>query len=114
MTAGDSFIELRIRLSRDSPGPAMNEVTRILSGLQQGDRRAAAELLPLVYDELRKLAARRPQLILTSRIKLLAEQLRHGFLGTIDIIDVQPQLFTDLCWRQILYDVHLECLKGFC
>jgi RNA polymerase sigma factor (TIGR02999 family) len=37
----------------------MNEVTRILTGVGQGDPRAAAELLPLVYDELRKLAARR-------------------------------------------------------
>ena len=37
----------------------MNEVTRILSDLQHGDPRAAAELLPLVYDELRKLAAQR-------------------------------------------------------
>src|SRR3954464_8894239 len=38
---------------------AMNDVTRILSELQQGDRHAAGLLLPLVYDELRKLAARR-------------------------------------------------------
>ena len=37
----------------------MNDVTRILSDLQQGDPRAAAELLPLVYDELRRLAAQR-------------------------------------------------------
>jgi RNA polymerase sigma factor (TIGR02999 family) len=35
----------------------MSEVTRILSAIQQGDPRAAAQLLPLVYDELRKLAA---------------------------------------------------------
>lgn len=35
----------------------MNEVTRILSTLPEGDPRAAAELLPLVYDELRRLAA---------------------------------------------------------
>jgi RNA polymerase sigma factor (TIGR02999 family) len=35
----------------------MNDVTRILSALEQGDAHAAAELLPLVYDELRKLAA---------------------------------------------------------
>lgn len=34
----------------------MNDVTRILSSLGQGDPKAAAELLPLVYDELRKLA----------------------------------------------------------
>ena len=37
--------------------PTMNEVTRLLDQLQQGDRYAAARLLPLVYDELRKLAA---------------------------------------------------------
>ena len=35
----------------------MNEVTRILSAIEQGDPRAAEQLLPLVYDELRKLAA---------------------------------------------------------
>src|SRR5262245_50504181 len=35
----------------------MNEVTRILSAIDQGDPRAAEQLLPLVYDELRKLAA---------------------------------------------------------
>ena len=36
----------------------MTEVTRILSALQQGDPTAAEQLLPLVYDELRRLAAR--------------------------------------------------------
>ena len=35
----------------------MNDVTRVLQSLEQGDPRAAEELLPLVYDELRKLAA---------------------------------------------------------
>jgi len=35
----------------------MNDVTRILSALANGDRQAAGELLPLVYDELRRLAA---------------------------------------------------------
>jgi RNA polymerase sigma factor (TIGR02999 family) len=35
----------------------MSEVTRVLSAIEQGDPHAAAELLPLVYDELRKLAA---------------------------------------------------------
>jgi RNA polymerase sigma factor (TIGR02999 family) len=37
----------------------MNEVTRILSGIEAGDPHAAAQLLPLVYDELRKLAAQK-------------------------------------------------------
>ena len=35
----------------------MSEVTRILSAIEQGDAHAAGQLLPLVYDELRKLAA---------------------------------------------------------
>jgi RNA polymerase sigma factor (TIGR02999 family) len=35
----------------------MSEVTRILSAIEQGDPSAAEQLLPLVYDELRKLAA---------------------------------------------------------
>ncbi len=37
----------------------MNDVTRILSAIEQGDPAAAERLLPLVYDELRKLAAQR-------------------------------------------------------
>lgn len=35
----------------------MSEITRILSAIEQGDMHAADQLLPLVYDELRKLAA---------------------------------------------------------
>jgi RNA polymerase sigma factor (TIGR02999 family) len=35
----------------------MNEVTRILGAVARGDAQAARELLPLVYDELRRLAA---------------------------------------------------------
>ena len=37
----------------------MNEVTRILSAIEQGDPSAASQLLPLVYDELRRLAAQK-------------------------------------------------------
>src|SRR5690349_9834295 len=37
----------------------MAEVTRLIEAASQGDRRAAADLLPLVYDELRRLAAAR-------------------------------------------------------
>src|ERR1700752_1829377 len=50
--------------SRDAPerpsvAVSMNDVTGILSAVEQGDARAAEQLLPLVYDELRKLAAQR-------------------------------------------------------
>jgi RNA polymerase sigma factor (TIGR02999 family) len=37
----------------------MNDVTRILSAIEAGDAHAPEQLLPLVYDELRRLAARR-------------------------------------------------------
>jgi RNA polymerase sigma factor (TIGR02999 family) len=37
----------------------MSEVTRILSAIERGDPHAAEQLLPLVYDELRKLAAQK-------------------------------------------------------
>src|SRR6516225_8421028 len=37
----------------------MNDITRILSAIEQGDLHAAEQLLPLVYEELRKLAAQK-------------------------------------------------------
>jgi RNA polymerase sigma factor (TIGR02999 family) len=37
----------------------MNDVTRILSAIERGDSAAAGQLLPLIYDELRKLAAQK-------------------------------------------------------
>src|SRR5262249_5098858 len=38
---------------------SMNDVTRILSAVEQGEAGASEQLLPLVYDELRNLAARK-------------------------------------------------------
>jgi RNA polymerase sigma factor (TIGR02999 family) len=40
-------------------GSHMHEVTQILSAIQQGDPQAAEQLLPLVYDALRRLAAQK-------------------------------------------------------
>jgi RNA polymerase sigma factor (TIGR02999 family) len=37
----------------------MSEVTRILSAIEEGDPQAAEQLLPLIYEELRRLAARK-------------------------------------------------------
>src|SRR3954468_7378479 len=39
--------------------PPMNDVTRILSAIERGEPLASEQLLPLVYDELRRLAARK-------------------------------------------------------
>jgi hypothetical protein len=44
---------------RGYPEPLMSEVTRILSAIEQGDPHAAEQLLPLVYEELRRLAAQK-------------------------------------------------------
>src|SRR5262245_29794020 len=45
------------RLLSAEIAPIMADVTHILSAIEQGDPHAAEQLLPLVYDELRKLAA---------------------------------------------------------
>ena len=45
--------------ARALSGWPMTDVTRILSGIEAGDPHAADQLLPLVYDELRKLAAQK-------------------------------------------------------
>lgn len=37
----------------------MSEITQVLAAIEAGDARAASQLLPLVYDELRQLAAAR-------------------------------------------------------
>jgi RNA polymerase sigma factor (TIGR02999 family) len=50
---------LIIRASRRTNQSLMSDVTTILKAIEQGDPHAAGLLLPLVYDELRKLAARK-------------------------------------------------------
>ena len=50
----------------------MSDVTQLLEAAHRGDRRAAAELLPLVYDELRMLAA----------AKMAGEKLGHTLDAT--------------------------------
>src|SRR2546423_2383150 len=49
--------ETRPRLSHSVA--SVNDATRILSAIEQGDPQAASQLLPLVYEELRRLAAQR-------------------------------------------------------
>src|SRR3954452_1966480 len=63
----------------------MSDVTRILSAIEQGDSHAAEELLPLVYDELRRLAAQRLAQEKPGQ-KLQATALVHeAFLCLVDI-----------------------------
>ena len=48
-----------VKLKRSGDPTSKNQVTHILCALQQGNPHAAKQLLPLVYEELRKLAAQR-------------------------------------------------------
>ena len=49
----------------------MNEVTQILQLVEQGNPQAAEELLPLVYNELRRVAARLPLALVPRGVLML-------------------------------------------
>ena len=63
----------------------MSDVTRLIESAQKGDRQAAAELLPLVYDELRKLAA----------AKMAAEVPEHTLSATALVHEAYLRLVGD-------------------
>jgi RNA polymerase sigma factor (TIGR02999 family) len=56
--ASTTYVRARF-LSKPNSGEGMSEATRILTAIENGDRQAAEQLLPLVCDELRRLAARK-------------------------------------------------------
>ena len=70
----------------------MSDVTRILSRIEDGDPNAAGQLLPLVYDELRKLAAVRMAQEKPGQT-LQATALVHD--AYLRLIDVEK----DPCWN---------------
>lgn len=63
----------------------MSDVTYILSQIEQGDPQATEKLLPLVYDELRKLAA----------IKLAQEKPGHTLQATALVHEAYVRMVTD-------------------
>src|SRR5215813_12265968 len=67
----------------------MSEVTRILSAIEQGDPRAADELLPLVYDELRKLAAQRLAQEQPGQTLQATALVHEAFLRLVDVDKAQ-------------------------
>src|SRR6185369_16922686 len=94
---------------------SMSEVTRILESVQSGDPKAAEELLPLVYEELRRLAAakmamERPgqtlqatALVHEAWIRLAGErnqqyQNRHAFFGAA--AEVMRRILVDRARRR--------------
>src|SRR5512132_2531537 len=63
----------------------MSEVTHILEAIQQGDAKAGEELLPLVYEELRRLAAQ----------KMAREQPGHTLQATALVHEAWLRLGAD-------------------
>src|SRR3954451_15802586 len=62
----------------------MNEVTRILEAMERGDPHAAEELLPLVYDELRRLAAQKMALEAPGRTLQATALVHEAYLRLVD------------------------------
>src|SRR5262249_37405073 len=70
--------------------PPMSEVTRILSAIEQGDPHASAQLLPLVYDELRKLAARKLAQEVPGQTLQATALVHEAYLRLVDTDKAQP------------------------
>src|SRR5262249_8150233 len=68
----------------------MSEVTRILSAIEQGDPHAAEQLLPLVYDELRKLAAQKLVQAKPSQTFKATAMVHEAYLRLVGV-DQAPQ-----------------------
>ena len=67
----------------------MNDVTRILSAIEQGDTKAAEALLPLVYEELRKLAAPRMAQEAPGQTFQATALVHEAYLRLVDVEEAQ-------------------------
>jgi RNA polymerase sigma factor (TIGR02999 family) len=68
---------------------ADNNVTRILNAAAHGDQQAAGELLPLVYDELRRLAAQRVSAERPDQTLQATALVHEAYLRLVDVDDPQ-------------------------
>jgi RNA polymerase sigma factor (TIGR02999 family) len=67
----------------------MSDVTQILSAIEQGDPQAAEQLLPLVYDELRKLAAQKLAQEKPGQTLEATALVHEAYLRLVDVEKVQ-------------------------
>jgi RNA polymerase sigma factor (TIGR02999 family) len=67
----------------------MSDVTRLLSAIEQGDPHAAAQLLPLVYDELRKLAAQKMAQEVPGQTLQATGLVHEAYLRLVDVEQAQ-------------------------
>ena len=68
----------------------MSEVTRILSAIEEGDPHAAEQLLPLVYEELRKLAAAKLSQEKSGQTLDATALVHEAYLRLVDVPRAQP------------------------
>jgi RNA polymerase sigma factor (TIGR02999 family) len=68
---------------------AMSDVTRILGQIESGDQKAAEELLPLVYEELRKLAADRMARENPGQTLQATALVHEAYLRLVDVDEVR-------------------------
>jgi RNA polymerase sigma factor (TIGR02999 family) len=69
----------------------MNDVTRILSAIEGGNRGAARDLLPLVYQELRKLAAQRLASERPGQTLQATALVHEAYLRLVDVDETKRQ-----------------------
>src|SRR5262245_25809904 len=67
----------------------MSEVTRILAAIERGDPSAASQLLPLVYDELRRLAAQRLAAESAGQTLQATALVHEAYLRLVDVEQAQ-------------------------
>jgi RNA polymerase sigma factor (TIGR02999 family) len=67
----------------------MGDVTRILSAIEQGDAHAAEDLLPVVYEELRKLAAHRMSREARDHTLQATALVHEAYLRLVDVEKAQ-------------------------
>jgi hypothetical protein len=77
----------------------MSDVTQILSQMEQGDPQAAEKLLPVVYDELRKLAAVKLAQEKPGQTLQATALVHEAYLRLIKPAAGSPRI--DLFWRTI-------------
>jgi hypothetical protein len=81
----------------------MTDVTRILNAIGQGDPTAAGQLLPLVYDELRRLAAQRLARARPGQTLQATALVHETYVRLVDVEKVE-------CWNGRGTFLLLACL----
>lgn len=72
-----------------SKAAPVTDVTQILSAIEQGDASAAEELLPLVYDELRRLAAQKLAVEKPGQTLQATALVHEAYIRLVDVEEAQ-------------------------